>query len=254
MINKKLALAAALAGAMALPAKADMLGLYIGAQGWQNDVSGAFSENTASLVDFQFEEKTQANLYLKFEHPLPLIPNVRVRVGNLEGLGNASLNDTFEFDGKQYDVNTTLNSIIDITNNDATLYWELLDNDIVAFDFGITAKHIDGDILVEGESGGQSASSMEELSVWLPMGYAAVKVRVPFAGVYVYGDANYVSYDGSDVHDYEVGVGYDIMDNLAVDIALTAGYREMVIELDDVDDLNANVEFSGFFAGLEVHF
>ncbi len=250
MINKKLALAAALAGAMALPAKADMLGLYIGAQGWQNDVSGAFSENTASLVDFQFEEKTQANLYLKFEHPLPLIPNVRVRVGNVEGIGRTELATELSFDGKDYTAGTFVDNNIDLTNNDATLYWELLDNDIVAFDFGITAKNLSGDITVESE--GQP--SMEELSVWLPMGYAAVKVRVPFAGVYVYGDANYVSYDGSDVHDYEVGVGYDIMDNLAVDIALTAGYREMVIELDDVDDLNANVEFSGFFAGLEVHF
>lgn len=249
MINKKLALAAALAGVMALPAKADMLGLYLGAQAWQNDVSGAFSQD-ASLVDFNFEDQTQPNIYLKFEHPLPLIPNARVRMGNIEGIGQSNLTADFTFAGATYSGNTTVDSNIDLTNNDATLYWELLDNDIIAFDFGITAKNLDGDVTVENE--GQS--STEEISVWLPMGYAAVKVRVPFAGVYVYGDANYVSYDGSDVHDYEIGVGYDLMDNLAVDVALTAGYREMSIELDDVDDLNANIEFSGFFAGLEVHF
>jgi len=254
MINNKLALAIALTGVMALPAKADMLGLYIGAQGWQNDVTGGFSQDTSNLIDFQFAEKTQPNIYVKFEHPVPLIPNARVRMGKLEGLGNASLSQSFSFDGKDYDVNSSLNSAINLTNNDATLYWELLDNDIIAFDFGITAKHLDGDITVNGEAGGLSESSTEQISVWLPMGYAAVKLRVPFAGVYVYGDANYVSYDGSNVHDYEVGVGYDIMDNIAMDVALTAGYREMSIELDDVDDLNANVEFSGFFAGLEIHF
>jgi len=254
MINKKLVLAATLAGVMALPAQADMLGIYIGAQGWQNEVSGAFSQDSTSLVDFQFEDKAQTNLYVKFEHPLPLIPNARVRLGKLEGLGNVDLSESFTFDNFNYDVDTSLDSAIELTNNDATLYWELLDNDIIAFDVGITAKHLDGDIMVTGTANDISATSTENISVWLPMGYAAVKVRVPFAGVYVYGDANYVSYDGSNVHDYEVGVGYDIMDNIAVDVALTAGYREMAIELDDVDDLSADVKFSGFFAGVEVHF
>lgn len=249
MINKKLATAIALASAMALPAKADMLGIYVGAQGWQNDVSGAFSQDI-NLVDFNFEEKTQSNLYVKFEHPLPLIPNARIRLGSLEGIGQSTLTTDFTFAGETYSANTTVNSNIDLTNNDATLYWELLDNDIIAFDFGITAKNLDGDVSVEHDG----RSSVEEISVWLPMGYAAVKLRIPFAGVYVYGDANYVSYDGSKVHDYEVGVGYDIVDNLVVDVAITAGYREMAIELDDVDDLNANVDFSGLFAGIEVHF
>lgn len=249
MINKKLATAIALASAMALPAKADMLGIYVGAQGWQNDVSGAFSQDI-NLVDFNFEEKTQSNLYVKFEHPLPLIPNARIRLGSLEGIGQSNLTTDFTFAGETYSANTTVNSNIDLTNNDATLYWELLDNDIIAFDFGITAKNLDGDVSVEHDG----RSSVEEISVWLPMGYAAVKLRIPFAGVYVYGDANYVSYDGSKVHDYEVGVGYDIVDNLVVDVAITAGYREMAIELDDVDDLNANVDFSGLFAGIEVHF
>ena len=51
-----------------------------------------------------------------------------------------------------------------------------------------------------------------------------------------------------------MGIGYDLIDNIAVDVALTAGYREVAIELDDVDNISADLEFSGFFAGLEVHF
>jgi len=249
MTIKKLAIASALLAAFVLPAKADMLGIYVGAQGWQNEATGGFSQNT-SLVDFEFKEQTNTNMYLKFEHPLPLVPNARIRVGKLEGNGSTNLTSSFTFGGKTYGVNGTTNTTLDFTNNDATLYWELLDNDILAFDFGLTAKNIKGDFMVDDGT----QSSTEEVSVWLPMAYAAVKVRIPFAGLYAYGDANYVSYDGSNVHDYEVGIGYDLMDNIAVDVALTAGYREVVIELDDVDDINANLEFSGFFAGLEVHF
>jgi len=249
MTMKKLALASALLTAFILPAKADVLGIYVGAQTWQNDVDGGFSE-ASDLVDFSFKDQTNTNLYVKFEHPVPLVPNARIRVGKLEGNGGANLTSSFSFGGETFGVNETLNTTLDFTNNDATLYWELLDNDIVAFDFGLTAKNIKGDFLVDD---GTEFSS-EEVSVWIPMAYAAVKVRIPFAGIYAYGDVNAISYDGSSIHDYEVGVGYDLIDNLAVDVALTAGYREVVIELDDVDDINADLEFSGFFAGLEVHF
>lgn len=249
MTTKKLALASVLLTGFILPAQADMLGVYVGAQTWQNEVDGGFSE-ASNLVDFSFQDQTNTNLYLKFEHPVPLVPNARIRIGKLEGNGSANLTSSFSFGGETYDVNEAIDTRLDFTNNDATLYWELLDNDIVGFDFGLTAKNIKGDFLVENSF----ESSTEEVSVWIPMAYAAVKVRIPFAGLYAYGDANAISYDGSSIHDYEVGIGYDLIDNLAVDVALTAGYREVVIELDDVDDINADLEFSGFFAGLEVHF
>lgn len=249
MTIKKLAAVSALLAVSAVPVHADVLGVYVGAQGWQNEASGGFSQSS-NLVDFSFNDKTNTNLYVKFEHPVPLVPNARVRVGKLETNGSAQLTSAFTFGGTTYRTNEKINTTLDFTNNDATLYWELLDNDLVALDFGLTAKNIKGDFLVN--DGAQS--SMKEVSVWIPMGYAAAKVRVPFAGLYVYGDANFVSYDGSKVHDYEVGLGYDLIDNIAVDVALTAGYREVSIELDDVDDMNADLEFSGFFAGLEVHF
>jgi len=250
MTFQKIALASIVVAGAVLPAHADMLGIYVGAQGWQNQVDGGFSQDR-NLVDFNFADKTSGNFYLKVEHPVPLIPNARVRLGKLEGTGQTNLTSNFSFEGKDFSANSTVDTTIDLTNNDATLYWELLDNDIIAFDFGLTAKNLSGELMVDD---GNGKLAQEDISVWLPMGYAAVKVRVPFAGVYVYGDANYVSYDGSNVHDYEVGVGYDVVDNIAVDVAITVGYREIAIELDDVDDISADVNFSGFFAGIEVHF
>ncbi|MDP2560099.1 TIGR04219 family outer membrane beta-barrel protein [Psychrobium sp. 1_MG-2023] len=250
MINKKIALAAAVAAMFAVPAKADMLGLYVGAQGWQNEANGGFAEE-ANVLDFSFEDKTNASFYAKFEHPLPLIPNVRARTGKLEADGQTRLTSSFTFDGKTYSTGTDLDTTLNFTNSDISLYWELLDNDIIGFDFGITAKYLSGDFNVDDGSGNLS---VEDASLWIPMGYLAAKVRLPFVGVYAYGDANLISYDDNSIHDYEVGVGYDIIDNLAVDVAITAGYREVKVELNDVDDIYANLDFSGFFAGIEVHF
>ncbi len=60
--------------------------------------------------------------------------------------------------------------------------------------------------------------------------------------------------DDSSVHDYQVGVEWEVIDNLAVDVAVRAGYRSMLIELDDIDDINTDIDVSGPFAGLQVHF
>ena len=249
-MSKKLILAGAIALATALPAKADMLGIYVGAQAWMSETTGGFAEQS-TLIDFSYDKKTTTNLYLKFEHPLPLIPNARIRTGKLSGAGFTTLSSSFAFGGKTYAGDTRIETSTDFTNNDATLYWEILDNDLIAFDIGITAKNISGDFMVEGSNGKMSS---EDINVWIPMAYAAAKVRIPFAGLYVYADSNLLSVGDNDVHDYEVGLGFDIIDNLVVDVAVTAGYREVGVVLDDVSGVYSDLKFGGFFAGLEVHF
>ena len=42
------------------------------------ETSGGFS-NDGSNTEFNFEEQTNTNLYVAFEHPIPLIPNVKVQ-------------------------------------------------------------------------------------------------------------------------------------------------------------------------------
>ncbi len=51
-----------------------------------------------------------------------------------------------------------------------------------------------------------------------------------------------------------MGIAWEFIDNLAIDVAVKAGYRSMTLELDDVDDINTNIDASGPFAGIQVHF
>jgi hypothetical protein len=45
-----------------------------------------------------------------------------------------------------------------------------------------------------------------------------------------------------------------LIDNLAIDVNLTAGYRAVKLQLEDIDDLYTDIEFKGVFAGVVVHF
>jgi outer membrane protein len=86
------------------------------------------------------------------------------------------------------------------------------------------------------------------------MAYLATEIGLPFTGLSVFAEANFISYDGQTVYDAQAGVSYAILDNLAVDLNLTLGYRTLRLELDDLDDFNSDLSYDGFFAGAIVHF
>lgn len=247
--------AALLSALIIAPAHADSLGLYVGAQAWQNEGKGGFAEITeqssTTLQDFGFDEDTNVSVYVNFEHPLPLIPNVRARTGKLTAVGATQLTSEFTFNGQSYSVGESLETDLDFTNTDITIYYEILDNDLVGFDVGITAKYLSGEFFV---ANALDVQATEDASLWIPMGYVAGKVALPGTGIFAYGDINLVSYDDNSIHDYQVGMGYSFVDNFAIDASVLVGYREVAIELDDVDDISADLEFSGLFAGVELHF
>ncbi|TMN92321.1 hypothetical protein CWB72_05400 [Pseudoalteromonas phenolica] len=252
---KKYCLAAALSMAFLAPvAKADMLlGLYVGADGWQSENSGSFA-GEGNAQDFNFEDKTFSSYYAALEHPIPLVPNIKLKYTQLELDGSALLTETFEFDGKDYTVGTTANLMTDFSHMDYTLYYELFDNDLVSIDFGLTVKHFDGDATVQGKVDGVSTTESIDFSAPIPLGYLRGEVGLPLTGLSVFAEGNLLAIDDSKIQDYQVGVAWEVIDTLAVDIAIRAGYRSFIIELDDVDDISTDLDVSGPFAGLQVHF
>ncbi len=247
---KTLALAASI---IAIPAKADtLLGLYVGAQGWNMETEGGFSNDT-DLTNFKFDDETKGSFYIALEHPVPVIPNIKVRRTAMDTMGDVTLNSSFDFNGEIFNINTTLNTEVDVSNTDYILYYELFDNDLVSFDLGINGKHIDGTIYVE-DAADASNNAEEEFSGIVPMIYSRIAVGLPFSGLGVYAEGSYLSIDDHTLSDVEVALTYEFVDNLAVDMTLQVGYRAVTLELDDLDDIYTDFEFSGVFAGLEVHF
>ena len=74
------------------------------------------------------------------------------------------------------------------------------------------------------------------------------------AGLSVYGDVNMLAIGDHSLVDYQVGVAYALLDNIAVDLDVQVGYSSWSLKLDDLDDINTDLDFSGVYAGLEVHF
>lgn len=248
----KKALSVLVISAVMLPttAAADTIfGVYAGGQYWHTNASGSFSDST-NLQRFNFDSEQQSSLYVAVEHPIPLIPNLKIRHNQLEVSGTTNLATNLNFANQNWAAGTSVQSFVDLTHTDFTFYYELLDNDVTALDLGVTAKRVDGALAVrDGAQTGELTTDG-----WVPTLYAHGRFGIPATDLTLYALANAVSIDDSAIRDIEAGIEYRLVENLAVDVSVQLGYRNITIELDDLDGIYSDIRFKGPYLGLEIHF
>jgi outer membrane protein len=246
---KKVMLASGLMLAAPL-ASADFLGVYAGAGQWQSDYSGVIGDanNDIDVNELGLNESDNNFFYVAFEHPIPLLPNVRLQHTDLSSSQSATIGDTFTLDGETFTPGEVATDV-DLTHIDGTLYYELLDN-WVSFDLGLTIRKFDGYVQAESETVGNSQNVV--LDEAIPMVYGKARFDLPLTGLSVGGQANVINYDDNSLSDMSVNVAYDFIDSMALDLGIEVGYRQMNLEINE--DVTADVELSGPYASLNLHF
>ena len=227
-------------------ANADILGVGANVSYWDSDFSGeVVNKNSAVDIekDLNMSSDGNANFTAYFEHPVPVLPNVRLSYTGISQSGSGTIGpDGFDV----INANADVNSDLDIEQLDATFYYEVLDN-WVNLDLGLTARKFDGELVVrETIAGGKVSETTVDAVV--PMGYLAVRFDLPFTGVSVGGEGNVISYSGDSLHDFNAYGQYEF-----AMVQLRAGYRQMAIDYEDDDD-KLDVELSGPFASVGVSF
>jgi outer membrane protein len=235
----------ALGGSMVLAAplaQADVVGLGASVNYWDSDLSGkAGTNNDIVDVDNQLnlDSDTNANASVYVEHPVPVLPNVKLNYTLIEQSGRGRL--TTSFDGVPAG---EVQSDLDLEQLDLTFYYEVLDN-WVNLDLGLTARDLDGELVVQKAG---FTPSKTEIDGVIPMGYLAARFDLPFTGVSVGAEGNLVSYDGDSVHDFNAYGQYEF-----AMLQVRAGYRQMAIDYEDDDD-RLDVEIDGPFISAGVAF
>lgn len=247
---KKAVIAAAVATMLSAPSYADtLLGVYIGGEIWDTEASGSFGDMSAQN-NFNFEDEKNNSFYVALEHPIPLVPNLKYSQTDLTTQGGATIDSSFTFSGVTFGSGVAATTDFDLSFADYTLYYEIFDNDLLTVDIGLTGRDFDGSIYVASSS----LESTLDVSQIVPMLYASTIVGIPATSFSVFAQGNFLSFDDHTLYDYKVGVTYELLDNVAVDLDINLGYRAMKLELEDLDDLYSNIEFKGVYAGAELHF
>lgn len=231
---------------VALPgmASADILSITVGGGVWnETPEGGIFKVGDPTSVDVKnnlfWSEESQGYLYATLEHPVPLLPNVRLMYTSLDHSGSGTT--TFDFEGLTFSGNVANDFTVDQT--DILAYYEVLDN-VVSLDLGLNVRVLDiSYTIADGNNTSGSVSGA------VPMLYGLVGGS-PWPGVLLSAEGNYMSISGSTISDFNFKIAY----TTDFFVGFEAGYRTQTIELDDVDDTNANLDFKGPFIGAYLKF
>lgn len=244
---KKVAIAAVLAAMTPMAAQADLL-FTVGAKAsvWDAEPTGQLDDGISVEDDgLNLDSENGQQLTVFFEHPVPLIPNVKLMRTSLEVEGEGSIDGNFGGE----DFNGEVASTFDLSHNDLTLIWGLpLPIPFVDFNFGLTARQFDGVAEITELSGNQPANEAVDLDFTMPLLYGEVKVDTPF-GIYGQIDVNYIAYGDNEAQDLSYGIGYTLPIPL-VDLGLEAGYRSLSLKTDeDLADIEMDTEVKGTYIG-----
>ncbi len=250
-MSKKIALSALALGLFSFnSASADTLfGIYAGAGTWQQEYSGEVVSGVTEVSvedDLAIDDDSNTVLYVALEHGVPILPNVRAQYFSLDAEGSNVLSRTIEFNGEVFSVNEAVSSNVDVTQTDAVLYYEVLDN-VVSLDLGMAVSLIEGTIEVMSTTENAEADFDEVV----PMLYARARADLPLTGLWVGVEGQGLSYDGNSLLQLNAQVAWES----DVGLGIEAGWRMVDIELDEFDDIaSANIDVSGPYAAINYHF
>ena len=229
---------------------ADMIGGELNI-GFYNHTPSGSAQYQGDVVDLEKDLKweNEGDIFVKayLEHPLPIIPNIKVGYTNFGHSGSGSVDKNFEFGGTTFGLNTDIDTKFDLKMYDLTLYYEILDN-WLNLDLGVNVKYIDGTLSVKGTNIAtqQLIDESADFQVPIPMLYGKARFDVPSTDLSFQVEGNYISYNGNTLYDAEAGIRYTFV----LGLGLEAGYKTMKLKLDDIDDLTMDTDFSGAYGKL----
>ena len=255
-----------IAGTLPLSAQADTIfGVYAGAARWTQEYSGTFGSNPSDSDevciggcnfnidienDLGLDEEDGDTLWIAIEHPVPLLPNIKLERNELKtsGQNTLALGQGFTY-GDETFANTTVSTDFDLSHNDYVLYYEVLDN-WVNLDIGIDIKQFDGKVAVTDVN--NTARTVEEkLDAPIPMLYLAARFDLPLTGLSFGAQGAGISAAGATLKDIRFNIAYEF----AFGLGIEAGQRNMTIEIDeDEEDVFGDLEFKGNYIAATFHF
>jgi len=226
-----------------------LFGVYAGVGTWQQEFRGEMTSSISTIdveEDLALQEEENLIFYLALEHGVPVLPNIRAQYFDLTTDGANVLSRTLEFNDEVFVQSESVSTIVDLTQSDAILYYEVLDN-VVSLDLGVAFAMVEGSIALTSTTQTVQAD-FDEI---IPMAYAKFRADLPLSRLWIGVEAQGVSYSDSSLVEYNAQIGWESELGLGIE----AGWRAVQIEFDEFDDMDsATLDIDGPYAAINFHF
>ncbi len=193
--------------------------------------------------DLGMDDSNTFYLRGRIEHPVPILPNVRLELVDTDYSGANTLDSTIVFGKTRFSAGSSIESSLKLTSADATFYYNLLDARIKA-DVGLSVRYLDGKVAIVEMSSALGES--KSFTAVLPLLYMNARVPIPiFEGLSAGAEGAWFSYDGNEVADLKLDIRY----LFAMGLGLEVGYRYQSYTLDDLSSLSGEIDQNGIFFG-----
>lgn len=201
--------------------------------------------------DLGLGDETKVFGRVKFEHFLPIIPNIYVQYMPMEFTGSGNIQKNITYGNITFSTNAKVDSNIKLDRFDLGLYWGipfsgLLTAGILDPEVGINVRVIDFKGTVTGtDILGRQTTESKSATIPVPMVYAGLGVKPPMVPVSFRGELRGISYSKAKYYDWSVEGRVKPLPMAPVYIS--AGYRYEKLKIEDISDIYTNLTVKGPF-------
>lgn len=216
----------------------------IGLDSWSQDLGGSIDSTNSEIGtvsvedDLGFGSESGLSYYLLLEHPLGVVPNVKLQYTELNSDESNDLQRDITYDNVTFTANQTIRSALDLNHVDLSLYWQPVQG---RFDvsLGFTIRVLDGSFTVRSEN--NESVARQSVDEAFPLPYLHVGYEFGDTGMSIDAEVKAAAYEGDKFIDSNLRLAWESN----IGLGLEFGYRSIALEADDLDvtDSNGNPDF-----------
>lgn len=202
--------------------------------------------------DLGLGEESKVFGRVKFEHFLPLLPNLYLQYMPMEFTGSGNISRDIKYGQTTYTVNTRVDSKVQLDRFDLGLYYGIpLMSTFLDPEIGVNVRIMDFNGSIRS-SGLVSQTESKSATIPIPMLYGALGVNLPVIPVSFRGEIRGVSV--SKVTYYDLTLEGRVKPLKLVPLYLSTGYRYEKLKIDGISDIYTNLTIKGPFFMLGASF
>lgn len=244
-----------------VPVSAYAIGAEVAIGGWGQSPSGNLSYNSATTLDLEgdlnYNRETRVFGRVKVDMPL-IIPNIYLVATPMAFEGKGDKSQNFTFGDETFSATAEFDSKLTLDHYDIALYYgipflETLTLGKLNVELGINARILALSAEVTGQNTlGGIVTESTDATIPIPMIYIGAQLNpIKFVSLEVEGRG--IAYNDNSYYDFTGRVKVKPLGIPLLKPFVAVGWRQESIKI-DVDDIKAELDFSGPFAEIGVEF